>query len=274
MKQTKRLLLRSFYYLDERKIDDFLSAVEGTITSETIVETTKTEKGIGAEAKVPVLGAKGGLSSTNESERTIQKNSTYPGKFQKMIDYLSDEIQYYDSCDEECMLSNMKRNCVLELEGNIRMTKIDEILKTVKQFIPLLQCVQQTDDNYRVDQETISGINLVNQLSEDNKAKGIPVVLEFEDSNKYSVIFYLAESYLLSKPEAIPSPVTLFCKVQKYIKKGDKYELLNLLPTLESLAFNREQRRAMKKNIDDFPKEIRDVIKGPAIIVTPIALYN
>lgn len=267
-------MLRSFYYLDEKKVDDFLSAVEGDITNETIVEKTKTEKEAGAEGGIQIFSAKGTIASTNETEKTIQKGSSYPAKFQRMLDFLGDEVEFYQSCNDELMVKNMQRNSVLELEGNIRFTKVDEIMSGLKRFLPFLGLIQSTGTDAGIDENTINGIKLIDGLSAGNKTKGLPVVLEFDDEHKLSVILHLDESFLKVQPESIPSPVTVFCKVQKFIKKSEKYELLNLLPALESFATNRDQRRDMKKRIDEFPKEIRDVIKGPAIVVTPIAIYN
>ena len=42
---------------------------------------------------------------------------------------------------------------------------------------------------------------------------------------------------------------------------------------IKKLPLNREQRRKMPKNMDN-PDIIRDVVKGPALQVIPIAIYQ
>jgi len=42
---------------------------------------------------------------------------------------------------------------------------------------------------------------------------------------------------------------------------------------IRKMPLNREQRRQLPKNMDN-PIEIRDVIKGPALMVLPIAVYQ
>ena len=57
-------------------------------------------------------------------------------------------------------------------------------------------------------------------------------------------------------------PVEVYYKILDQVKRDFK-----------KLPMNREQKRKMPKNMDN-PEMIRDVIKGPALVVTPIAVYQ
>ena len=42
---------------------------------------------------------------------------------------------------------------------------------------------------------------------------------------------------------------------------------------IKKIPMNRQQRRKMPKNMDN-PDELKDVVKGPALVVVPIAVYQ
>lgn len=69
--------------------------------------------------------------------------------------------------------------------------------------------------------------------------------------------------------------ITILCKIQKKVDKGNSIQLTDIFKTFREMPLNREQRRSMpsKKQLET-PKEFADVIKGPAFVVTPIAIYN
>lgn len=64
----------------------------------------------------------------------------------------------------------------------------------------------------------------------------------------------------------------MLCKVIRKVPKGEKIKLDEIFEDVKKMPLNRSQRRNMPKNIDN-PAEIRDEIKGPALVVLPIAVY-
>lgn len=65
----------------------------------------------------------------------------------------------------------------------------------------------------------------------------------------------------------------MLCKVLRKIPKGQNVKLDEIFDDIKKMPLSREQRRKMPKNIDN-PDVIKDVVKGPALIVTPIAVYQ
>ncbi len=65
----------------------------------------------------------------------------------------------------------------------------------------------------------------------------------------------------------------LLCKIIRKVPKGQSLKLDEIFDDIKKLPLNRAQRRNMPKNIDN-PAELRDIIKGPALVVLPIAVYQ
>lgn len=66
----------------------------------------------------------------------------------------------------------------------------------------------------------------------------------------------------------------VLCKVQSKIQKGKSIYLDEMLEDIKKLPLNREQKRNIKKKELSNPKELKDQIKGPALIALPIAIYR
>ena len=67
--------------------------------------------------------------------------------------------------------------------------------------------------------------------------------------------------------------IYLLCKIIRKVPKGQSIKLDEIFDDIKKLPLNRAQRRNMPKNMDN-PAELRDVIKGPALVVLPIAVYQ
>ncbi len=66
---------------------------------------------------------------------------------------------------------------------------------------------------------------------------------------------------------------TVFGKIQRIIPKGERLEVFSLVPAITGVAsLSREQRRKMQKSATK--GQITEEIKGPAIILIPVAVYR
>lgn len=50
-------------------------------------------------------------------------------------------------------------------------------------------------------------------------------------------------------------------------------KLDEIFDDIKKIPMNRQQRRNLPKNMDN-PELLRDIVKGPAIVVIPIAVYQ
>jgi hypothetical protein len=66
----------------------------------------------------------------------------------------------------------------------------------------------------------------------------------------------------------------VLCKIQRKLSKGEKIELDEIFEQFQNIPMNREQRRKLPKKDLKNPKEFKDVINGPALTASVIAVYQ
>ena len=268
-------ILRNFLYLDQQLLDDYLSAIGGELFDESVIVERQEVKGAGnIGANIGMVGAGGGISKSTEVESTKQVKRVAAAKFQELYSYLESEeaILFYESMNED-IWNTIKRDQLLECIVSPRFSKMDEMLSLVNQIGSLAGIVETVTGENIIGDDGYEAINGFEAIGQAQQGKGIPCVCSFFDSTKFKLVTYLNPSYLKVSKEQIVGDVTLFCKVQRVLAKGEKIELFELLPGISNFAVNREQRRQMKKDFTA-PAELKDTISGPAAIVIPIALYR
>lgn len=97
-------------------------------------------------------------------------------------------------------------------------------------------------------------------------------MFSFEDG-AFPLVAHLNENNFKCELSQFVGLFYMLCKIQKKIVKGQSVKLDEIFEDIKKLPLNREQRRKMPKNLDN-PDIIRDVIKGPALQVIPIAIYQ
>ena len=83
----------------------------------------------------------------------------------------------------------------------------------------------------------------------------------------------LDDSFFRCSQENFVGQAYLLCKVMRKIPKGQSVKLDEIFDDIKKMPLNRSQRRSMPKNINN-PAEIRDIVKGPALVVLPVAVYQ
>lgn len=271
------MVLRNFLYLNEQILDGYLSAIEGYTTTK-VTQTTKATntKKTGISASVKVASGEVGKQEVNETETHMEIEISPAAKVQKLIDYLSEEseIPFYEYMDENSW-KNLYRDSVVEFMGNVRFAKIKEFAKAVSEIERLANIFQEFSDkpliNFKTQKE-LDGIKTLNHLQKGNE---IPCVLSFGELKEYKVVCYLNELFFKVDQDSFIGDVTILCKIQKKIEKGNSIQLTDIFKTFREMPLNREQRRSMpSKQQLVTPKEFSDIIRGPAFVVTPIAIYN
>lgn len=271
------MILRNFLYLNEKMVDSYLSAIEGYLPTK-VVKTSKEANlknaGLGLNGKI--LSAKAEKNKTKEIETQMEVEISPPSKIQKLIDFLNDDepIKFYDHIDDN-IWQRLQRDEVVELMGSVRFSKLKEITNAVKELEKLRDVFQDFTPEPIINettQKSLIGLKKLNDLQNGNE---VPCVLSFSDVKEYQVVCYLDKSCFCVSEESFVGDVTLLCKIQKKIEKGSNIQLTDIFKTFKEMPLNREQRRNMpnKKQLET-PKEFSDIIKGPAFVVTPIAIYN
>ncbi len=271
------MILRNFLYLNEQILDGYLSAIEGYIPKK-VTQTTKevNSKKTGVSASVKAIAGELGKNKSNETETYMEIEISPASKVQKLINHLNEnsEIPFYEYMDENSWHS-LNRDEIVEFMGNIRFSKLKEITNAVSELEKLNNIFQEFSETPIIDSKTqknLQGIKALNNLQKGNE---IPCVISLGDLKEYKVVCYLDEAYFKVDQESFIGDVTILCKIQKKVTRGNNIQLTDIFKTFRELPLNREQRRMLpnKKQLET-PKEFADIIKGPAFVVTPIAIYN
>ena len=264
--------LRNFLYLNENILDDYLSALEGSLTEKIITKEKQTTDKKGTLAvKVVGLGTERMVETETQKERIL----TPPAKVQLFIDLLQnkEEIPFYEFLDEE-IWSQLLRDEIVEFMGTIRFSKLKEFSAAISQLSSLTTLIESFTDTPIIDNKTQKAIDGIKGLGDYKNGNEIPCVLSFSGQKDYPVIAYLDDTFLKVSQESFVGDVTILCKIQKKINKGSSVDLTDFFKSIKDLPLNRSQRRAMNTKDLTMPKEISDTIKGPAFVVIPIAIYK
>lgn len=264
--------LRNFLYLNENILDDYLSALEGSLTEKII---TKEKQTIDKKGNLGGSAVGIGAGKTVETETQRERVLTPSAKVQLFMDLLKneEEIPFYEFLNEE-IWGDLSRDEIVEFMGTVRFSKLKEFSTAISQLSNLTTLIESFTDTPIIDnktQKTIDGIKVLGDYKNGNE---VPCVLSFSGQKDYSVIAYLDDTCLKVPQESFIGDVTILCKIQKKINKGSSVDLTDFFKPIKELPLNRSQRRTMNKRDLTMPKEITDTIKGPAFVVIPIAIYK
>lgn len=266
--------LRHFLYINSKMIDDYVAAIDGFINESckqtintSIAQLSKGTMGVGDNKPIREI-------SNNKNEKIKSEGRvSEAARFDKIYSYLSEnhEIEYYENLTKE-IYSKLKRDDFIEVLVNARFSKMKDVTDTAGKFSNLVNCVEKFMDSKLMDDKTQKAISGLNALGNMNDKKQISCVFNFEDS-KIPLVAYLDERYFRCGQERFVGQSYMLCKIQKKVLQGQSIKLDEIFDDIKRLPLNREQRRKMPKTMEN-PKEIKDIIKGPALVVIPAAIYQ
>lgn len=269
--------LRNFLYLNTKLVEDYISAIDGyTYDEETQCITNSKENTFGAKAGIKVVSADGGHNSVESEEVSRSVKISDAAKFDKIYKYLEkgedeEDLKYYEYMSDD-IFEGLHRDDFIEVLVTARFSKVKELTDKVQRFAELASVIQGITAQSILDEKANEAINGFSALGKLKTGKGISCVFNFDDS-KIPLVAYLDESYFRCEQENFVGQSYMLCKVLKKIPKGQSIKLDEIFEDIKKLPLNREQRRSMPKNMEN-PDIMKDVVKGPAIMVTPIAVYQ
>lgn len=267
-------MLRNILYIDNIVIDDYVSQIEGyTYEEETIIDSALKDKNASAGIGIRKIKADGKIQKQNSYSTTKKVKITVASKLDKVIKYLEsdNELKYYENMDEHSW-NNINRNDFLELLVTPRFSKMREMSIMAKNINNMINVFQQYTENEIIDSKTKHTLSSFESISNLNNDSTLSCVFNFKN-NQYPVVAKLNNDFFKIDAENIKSECYLLCKVQRKIETGKNIELDEVFDAFKNLNINREQKRKISKKLSN-PKEIKDSVKGPAIIVHPIAIYR
>lgn len=268
--------LRNFLYLNTKVIEDYVAAIDGyTYDEESQAIATSSENALAGKGTFGIASGSG--SHTGKQSEEI-KRSVYisdAAKFEKVYKYLrSDEesaLKYFEVLIDP-NYENLHRDDFLEVLVTARFSKMKELTDSVMKIAEMTAVFETIIDQQILDQKAIEAIKGFSVLGRMKSGKEIACVFEFV-GGKHPIVAYLDESYFRCAQDNFVGQSYLLCKIIRKIPKGRSIKLDEIFDDFKRLPLNRAQRRNMPRNMDN-PEELRDVIKGPALVVLPIAVYQ
>ena len=268
------MALRNILYIDNNTVNDYIAQIDGyTYEEETIVDSTSKDKGASAGIGLGKFSSEGKIGKQNLYSSTKNVRITDASKLDKIIKYLEEnnELKYYENITNESW-NDIRRDDFLELLVTPRLSKMKEISNMAKNLSTMINAFQPYMNEEMIDSKTKEALSGFESISNINNDSTTSCVFNFEDKN-YPVVAKLNNIFFKTDIEDIKSECYFLCKVQRKIELGKSIEIDEIFDEFKNLNLNREQKRKMPKNLSN-PKELKDSIKGPAFIVTPIAIYR
>ena len=269
--------LRNFLYLNTKIINDYLSAIDGYVYNEEAQSiATSTEEAMKAKGTIKLLAGEGTHAGKTEEEITRSVQISDAAKFDKVFRYLQtgdedEQIKYYEFLSEE-IFNELCRDDFLEVLVTARFSKMKELTDTVKKLNELATVFQEITDQQLLDKQAKEAVAGFSALGKLKSGKTISCVFNFEDG-RFPIVAYLDEDYFKCEQESFVGESYMVCKVLRKIQKGQSVKLDEIFDDIKKIPMNRQQRRNLPKNMDN-PEGLKDVIKGPALVVVPIAVYQ
>jgi hypothetical protein len=267
--------LRSFMYLDATVVGEFLAQLEGGVYSEEENRSRSAggrglggEVGLGAgPAKASVKGSRGS-SQEAETARTLQQ--TPESEFSRLVSWLeeSGQMPYVEAVDD-AWWEQMRRGAILEAGVVLSVSTLAKFTQLAEQVGPLLNLAESMGSTPLEPEtaEAMRGLQLLGQVTEK-----MPVIAALAGSPKYKFIAPLSRQHLRVDSGELEGEATLLLKVQRKLQKTDRYTVFETIPGLSALP--RAKRRELERDIKN-SKDVPDaVIRAPAAVVTPIAIYR
>ena len=269
--------IKNFMYLNTKILEDYISVIDGFTYDEESQEIQNVnEKTLGGSAGVKIISGNGEIATKKVDEVKRSVHISDAAKFDKVFKYLQsgdedEQVKYYEFLTEE-EFNSLHRDDFLEVLVTSRFSKMKELTDSVMKVADLAKVIQIITDEEILDKKAKEAVDGFSALGKLREGKEISCVFNFEDG-KYPLVAYLDQSYFRCSEDNFVGESYLLCKIIRKVQKGQSVKLDEIFGDVKKLPLNREQRRKMPKNMDN-PKEIKDVVKGPALIVIPIAVYQ
>src|SRR6266567_64450 len=153
---TKRVL-RSFLYLDENIVDDYLAQFEGGVLEGpySTQDTTTGVKGGGAGIKAWVAEGNANVSSSSSSVVSQTIRETPVAKFTRLYDLLKieDLIQPLNGFDA-AVYGQIEPGEIVEVRGDAKLPQWEHLTKVISDFSGLIEVMKAVGQDPLVDDDS------------------------------------------------------------------------------------------------------------------------
>lgn len=187
-------------------------------------------------------------------------------KFNELYKYLEDNNLIKDI---EENIEELKVGDIIEM--NIKV-KIPKMYMQINQFSNIAPFFGQAHNlgilkmKSERDMRTLEEMKGVSNLIKD---KNVPVIGE-SNNKKLKIITDINNIFLKVALNEFEGETTIIGKVKSIIKKGEGRDIYNLMPEIDKIIPNRQERRKFKKENPDLIENV----SGPALEIYTLAMYR
>ncbi len=274
-------VLRSFLYLDEGIIDDYLAQyergiLEGLYTTKDITTGSK-EGGAGLKIGVVEGSGKGISSSSSETSQTLRE--TPVSKFTRLHNYLVEDeaIQVLNGLDE-AIYEQIESGEIIEVRGIARLPQWEHLAKVTTDFSSLIDIMKAVGQDPLADDATNQAYQGISSLIAKKAQEDTELIVNAVGSPRFTFVAKLNTARILRRKDELEAEITILGKVRRRLVKGETLDIFRVAPRLDQFkAMNRVQKRSVGKGQSKAPSTdtpLDEVVKYTAMQIQTIAVYQ
>lgn len=274
-------ILRSFLYMDEAIVDDYLAQYEGSILdgSYTSKDTTTGGKQGSADIKAGIFGgsAGGNTSSTSEILQTLREPAA--ARFTRLYDHMKedDAIQPLNGFDET-VYEQIETGEIVEVRGIAKLPQWEHLSNAISGMSGLVEVMKAVGMDPLADPAANEAFQGFSTLTAKKVSEFLELIISPIGSPNFKFVANLDKTKISRRQEELEAEITILGKVRRKLAKGETIDIFRIAPRMNELQnLNRSQRRAAAKNKAKMPSTdspLDEIIKYPAMQIQAIAIYQ
>lgn len=280
-------------YLNQKIVFDMLATIENGFTQMSNIQTFSENKNtreaqvdakIGTSNVFALFGIS--LKAALKNENSIGENQTTNEErvhtpvslFQRLRSYLEEEGKIKRTSQDSNLISSINTGDFIEISGSLLKNPLISLLET---FISMMELSIVFIDEPKKNQNKDKNSKILTQMKAlyENLKQGEMIDLICEDENNMKTVMptYLNYFFNNNMNEVIEGNYKILGKVSKVVNTED--EEINLLRNTSFSLFQKNVLENMFTSFSELEKfgfnsmEIATTVKGPALMVVPIAIY-
>jgi hypothetical protein len=282
------LLLRDYKYIDVARITDYLSSVDPGVAGE-LTQRIKSNSGVDLSGGFDIQAFRFGGGARKGNETEVQQ--TVRVYAQHMFNRLHGELEKSGAISTvgshtPLDIDGLSKSSILEVTREFRPSPLNQMLDSFVEVLDMMKALGFEEEELADGSDMQQVEAVINLLRGENGSNEVPMFAKAEKPDDASIVFVARENFVLGTGAEFRGEMTLFGKVRELIPSGSAIDLLDLLKVLppgvrEAEAFGSQFKQAIHSFMSEWPKDFggpikRDevLVKGPAVVITPVAAYT
>lgn len=279
------MILGTIAYLDSRQVDNLLASIEGGLVEQFVerVKETKGKKG-GGGVGIPgtEVGLRGSLESVREEAREATRKQTPVSRLAALRKILTenDYVRCISAVDRE-LYDALEEGELVEVYGEVAKSAFDEFVDVSVDLLNLgTEFSGLFGEIMDLDSETQQMIRYAERVTSRGTAMSIAPPKRQGARRGFDFACILDPENLKVRKRDLSGKFNLLGRVKRKLARNEVVYLYELVPGISYLprgefkAFIKGLAKKSSKGFD-FKITEKDLrLRGPTVILTPIAMYS